>query len=56
MNRIDIKTSIILGVGMVCITVAYVWGPAEYRDEIIATVGGLAAMAAAGGNKLVRSK
>lgn len=56
MNNLNVQTSIIIAVGVICITAAYVLGPHEYRDEILATVGGLVSLAAGAAPQLIKRR
>lgn len=57
MNRkLDTNTTIILVTTLVAITVAYMFGPAEHRSDIIATAGGFGTLLAALGRQLLAPK
>lgn len=39
-KTIDIPAAIVAAVGMLCLTAAYIWGPAEHRADLVAGVAG----------------
>lgn len=45
-RKLDTNTTVIVVTGIVAITCAYLFGPHEFRDELMATVGGLATVVA----------